>query len=152
MIRSKTFLAALLVAVPLASLRGAEIATEPSAYYVSSSEGDDSRTRIEARHPATPWRTIGKLNSSVEKLLPGDAILLKRGDVFYGALAINGAGEERNPIAVGAYGNGPKPILSGFSSVTAWSSLGNHLHEAIGPGDKTAINCVVVAGALQPIG
>lgn len=121
-------------------------------YFLSSSKGDDSRTSVQAQNPSTPWRTITKLNSSFESISPGDSILFKRGDTFYGSLEINKSGTSSKPIVISAYGVGPKPIISGFSTISSWTSLGNNIYEATVPNNREAVNCVVINGVLQPIG
>jgi len=46
-----------------------------NTYYFSTLDGDDSRTSTEAQNPASPWKTINKLNSFFASLLPGDQVL-----------------------------------------------------------------------------
>ena len=121
-------------------------------YYLSSSNGDDSRSNSQAQNKATPWRTITKLNSSFGIISPGDSILFKRGDTFYGSLVINKSGTKGKPVVISAYGAGPKPVISGFSVLSSWTSLGNNIYEATVPGNRETVNCVVINGALQPIG
>src|SRR5215467_8623792 len=93
-------------------------------YYFSSSSGDDSRTSSEAQNSATPWQTIGKLNSIFSTLQPGDIIYFKRGDVFYGSIIPNKSGSSGLPITFDAYGTGSKPIITGFTSIGSWTSIG----------------------------
>lgn len=101
-----------------------------TTYYVSnngSSSGNGtsqttswSFTRLQAE--------LSKKGASV--ILPGDFILLKRGDVFHGALTFGSSGTMGHPITLGAYGTGAKPVITGFATVTQWSSLGGHLFES----------------------
>ena len=55
-------------------------------FYFSSSIGNDSYTTTQAQNPATPWKTLQKLQSYLTSnralFLPGDTIAFKRGDVF----------------------------------------------------------------------
>ena len=67
-------------------------------YYISTSNGDDSRSSIEAQNPATPWKTITKLNSYSGNLNAGDNILFQRGDIFYGSITIGKSGVGRNVL------------------------------------------------------
>lgn len=121
-------------------------------YYFSSSIGDDNRTAIQARNPATPWQTLSKLNSFFENILPGDSILLKRGDTFCGTLIVSKSGMADKPIVISAYGNGSKPVISGFSNISSWTALDHNIYEAVVPKKGESINCVVINGKLQPIG
>jgi parallel beta-helix repeat protein len=76
--------------------------------YISVSGNDASTgTSIEA-----PWKSLSKISS----LVAGDQALLKRGDVFYGSFVINAS------IFIGAYGNGPLPIVTLLVTLPNWSS------------------------------
>lgn len=66
--------------------------TNAANYYVSTSTGDDSRSATQAQDPNTPWKTIEKVNSVFSVVNPGDAILFKRGETFYGRLIIGKSG------------------------------------------------------------
>ncbi|MBR9777628.1 MAG: hypothetical protein GYB55_22430, partial [Cytophagales bacterium] len=61
-------------------------------YYVSQEKGNDNRSLTEAQNPATPWKSIDKVNSLFNYLKPGDAILFNRGETFYGTLHISASG------------------------------------------------------------
>ena len=87
-------------------------------YYFSSSTGDDSRTSTQAQNPATPWKTIGKLNSFFNSLNAGDNVYFQRGDIFYGTITINRSGTLGSPITLSAYGTGANPVITGFTSIT----------------------------------
>src|SRR5690349_14836445 len=99
-------------------------------YYFSTSQGDDSRTSTQAQNPSTPWQTLNKLNSIFATLKPGDSILFKRGDTFYGTITISVSGTATAPIVLGAYGNGNKPIISELVNVAGWTSLGGGIYES----------------------
>src|SRR5438094_4151506 len=98
---------------------------QAATYYLSSVSGDDSRSASQARNPATPWRTVNKLNAYFSNLQPGDSVLFKRGETFYGQLDIGQSGTATAPIVISAYGSGAKPILTGFTTVSDWASLGS---------------------------
>ncbi len=85
-------------------------------YYVSS-EGLDSADGLA---PETSWKSISKINARFPFLKPGDRVLLKRGDVFSGTLRISSSGLPGNPIVIGAYGEGPDPVISGFTDIRTW--------------------------------
>ena len=60
------------------------------------------------RH-AGPWKTLHR--ASAAPLQPGDRILLKRGDAWDEELRPRGNGTPKNPIVIGAYGTGGKPLI-----------------------------------------
>lgn len=101
-----------------------------SNYYLSASMGNDSRTVIQAQNPATPWKTIEKLNAYSKFLLPGDSIFFKKGEIFYGALQINNSGTTSKPIVFTAYGIGSKPIITSFIRVTGFTNKGNGIWQS----------------------
>lgn len=74
-------------------------------------DGDDSRDGLT---PATAWRSLAKANSAALK--PGDAILLKRGGAWHGKLSPAGSGSASAWITIGAYGDGPRPLIDGGAS------------------------------------
>ena len=85
-------------------------------YYVSTSGDDDN--------PGTqdlPWRTLSKVNSefSAGTFNPGDNILFKRGDVWTDGtfLRIRSGGAAGQPLTIGAYGSGDKPVFDGGTHV-----------------------------------
>ena len=83
-----------------------------TAYYVAN-DGDDENDGLT---PETPWRTLFKVCREVywgedRVCRPGDAIFFKRGDVF--SLSEGGLECEVENVTFSAYGNGPKPIITG---------------------------------------
>ncbi len=121
-------------------------------YYLSSKEGDDSRTNIQAQNSSTPWKTLDKLNSFFVNILPGDSILFKCGDTFNGSLVVNKSGTSIKSIVLSSYGSGQKPIISGFSTLSGWASLGNNIYETTVSNNGNNIKCVEINGKVQPIG
>ena len=97
-------------------------------YYFSNSSGDDTRTSLQAQNPATPWKTIDKLNSYFINFQPGDSLLFKRNDVFYGSIIILKSGTDTAPIVFSAYGAGNKPVLTGFTTLANWTNEGNGIY------------------------
>ena len=90
-----------------------------NTYYVSSSSGNDANNGLS---PATPKATIAAgwwlLRSG-----HGDHHCLKCGDTFHEAFphwAYNGGGASRtNPMIIGSYGIGPRPIIEATAAQTA---------------------------------
>ena len=93
-------------------------------YYVSSSGSDTNN----GTSTSTPWKTIAKLNSITLK--PGDNVFFNRGEVFYGGINLKQSGTLGFPITFGAYGSGAKPVVSGFTTVSSWNSLGGNIWES----------------------
>ena len=125
-----------------------------ATYYFSSVSGDDSRSSSEAKNPATPWKTLGKLNAVFSNLQPGDMVLLKRGDIFYGSIIVNKSGSSGSPITIGAYGSGEKPVITSFISLKDWSSNGSYkgVYESSNTSLGSAVNMVILNGEVQELG
>ncbi len=123
-------------------------------YYFSTTSGNDTRTALQAQNPVTPWKTIGKLNSSFSTFLAGDSILFCRGDSFPGSLLIQKSGTAAKPIVFSAYGSTLKgtPQISGLASVSNWVNKGNGIWEGTCPNSGSAVNVVLLNGAFQTIG
>jgi parallel beta-helix repeat protein len=123
-----------------------------SNYYLSTAQGDDSRSPLEARNPQTPWRTTTKLNAFFAELQPGDSILFKRGEVFFGTIQTSKSGSPLSPIVLGAYGQGEKPVISGFTTISNWKSIGGGIYESPVLANQSAVNLVVINGINQAVG
>ena len=92
-------------------------------YYLSNS-GNDANSGTD---PSSPWQTLNKLNS-FKNLKPGDNVLFKRGDSFYGSITLSNAGTTGNPITFSAYGTGKNPKITGYTTLTNWTSEGNGIY------------------------
>lgn len=57
------------------------------------------------------WNSLDSANATT--LQPGDRLLLRRGSVCSGQLAPKGSGSAAAPIILGAYGEGPLPVVRG---------------------------------------
>ena len=77
---------------------------------MSQSSGNDSWTGEAPTPEGTrgPWKTLGR--ASIE-CVPGDRILLKCGDTWNEELRPKGSGTPTNPITIGSYGEGKKPVI-----------------------------------------
>ncbi len=117
-----------------------------STYYFSSSDGNDSRSFAEAQNPSTPWKTITKFNAIFSSLNAGDQVLFKKGDTFFGGMIMNKSGTSGNPITIGAYGSGSKPVVSGFEHITSWTSIGNGRWRSNVLGTGSTVNVMVLNG------
>ena len=74
-----------------------------SIFYVDAINGDDTNDGTEGY----PWKTLNRVSN--ESFLPGDNIYFKRGTSYSGCVTINGNGNAKDPILVGAYGIGDAP-------------------------------------------
>ncbi|RCL39900.1 MAG: hypothetical protein DBX00_01195 [Verrucomicrobia bacterium] len=84
--------------------------TKAQTFYVSHSEGNDTFDGM-AEHAAGgsgPWKTLTR--ASME-YIPGDTILLKRGDTWNEELHPKGNGTPAQPITISSYGTGSRPII-----------------------------------------
>ena len=128
--------------------------TNAANYYFSNITGNDSRTRLAAQCPLTPWRTLSKLNAEFSSFQPGDSIFFKSGETFYGSITISRSETAAPPIILSAYGTGAKPIITGLTTLSSWTNLGGGLYEKTLTSPPThSLNMVLFDGALlQPIG
>jgi PKD repeat protein len=88
-------------------------------YFVSDSGGNDSN---DGTTPAKPFKTYAKamsvLGAELAKGPSAIRILFKRGDTFNATgEPVIGFGHEGRPAILGAYGNGPKPVITGALSL-----------------------------------
>lgn len=94
-----------------------------TTYYFSSS-GKDTRSAAQAQQPHTPWRSLAKLQEIMPTLQPGDSVLFRRGNIFYGRIRVTRSGQAGRPIVFGAYGTGAQPIIDGSVRLTGWQPTG----------------------------
>lgn len=116
------------------------LTTNATNYYISAA-GNDAAA---GTSPATAWKTLSKANSFT--YAANDSILLKRGDVFFGALTAN-----RNNLNYGAYGTGARPLISGFVTLTGWTLVSPGIYKA-SVAAKSYLNMVTLNGRPQQIG
>lgn len=81
-------------------------ASQQKTYYVSPS-GDDSNSGLSK---SRPWKTLSKVNETA--FLPGDKILFKSGETWYGQLDMKGSGAEGKPITIASYGGSARPVIN----------------------------------------
>lgn len=121
-------------------------------YYFSAAGNDGSLTGS----IVAPWKTLAKLSSVFASRVPGDSLLLNRGEVFFGQITIGRAGTFAAPITIGAYGTGAKPVVSGYMDVIPWTNLGGNIWEStfsvstLPTCNMVAINDVSVAMGRTP--
>lgn len=75
-------------------------------YYISPN-GNDAAS---GTSPETAWASVEQVSQTYFN--PGDKILFEAGGVWNGQCSPKGSGEEGNPIYMGKYGEGEKPIIN----------------------------------------
>jgi len=122
-----TFVLAALL--PLIGSSAAFAASTPAAtrmYYISSTSGNDAN---DGQSPGKAWQHLSKIylkSISKDAFQPGDSILLKRGDQWDGQIRLQGHGTAQKPITLGAYGEGPKPLIYGDNPGARWEPVTGH--------------------------
>ena len=94
-----------------------ETPADPVYTYYFSNAGDDNNN--DGLTESTPWQTLSKANTVAINggdLQPGGKLLFNKGDTFIGQLLLGCSGTEENPIEIGSYGTGAKPILTGVGA------------------------------------
>ncbi|HEY3063180.1 MAG TPA: hypothetical protein VGL99_29750 [Chloroflexota bacterium] len=81
------------------------------AYYVDCNGANDG---ADGRDAARAWATLARANKAT--LQPGDALLLKRGCAWTGPLLASWVGSATQPIQIGAYGDGDRPVIQNSNS------------------------------------
>jgi hypothetical protein len=100
------------------------LSQQPVSYYFSV-KGDDENTGTSVDNP---WKSLDKLNGIT--LNPGDNVLLKRGEIFYGSLNLTANGTLEKNIVVSSYGEGELPVISGAVPVSGWENTGDGMYRA----------------------
>ena len=103
-----------------------QVRTTPRTYYISSSSGNDNNDGLSS---GTPWKTFDMVynqESLLYGIIPGDSILLKRGDTWDGQLTLDRVGTTSSATTtIGVYGNisDPKPIIYGDGRYLTWTAV-----------------------------
>lgn len=91
--------------------------------YFVSAIGNDNNT---GTRPSAPWKTLDRVNA--QRFQPGDSVLFRRGDSFYGRIIPFG-NRSRNvlPVSYGNYGTGELPVVSRYKVIpsTSWVAQPN---------------------------
>jgi parallel beta-helix repeat protein len=131
----------------IAVLLSVSIIVSATDYYVSSSGADKNIGTT----PALPWQSVNRVNSFFPALKPGDRILFRRGDIFFGTLKIPVSGTKDSPIIIGSYGTGKNPVITGFKKLTGWNNEGNSIYSK-SVTSESAITMVVIDGKQYGMG
>ena len=117
-------------------------------YYISA-KGIDTNNGLT---PTAAWQSISKLNASFSIIVAGDSILFKSGEVFYGSIIIGKSGTITLPIVISSYGVGAKPIITGFSTLSSWTSIGGGVYQISAPAVKSTVNMITINDIPQEVG
>jgi hypothetical protein len=99
-----------------------------TTYYIAS-DGNDGN---DGRSTSTPWKTIAKVNST--SLNPGDAVLFRSGDTFFGQINVNQSGSAASPIRFASYGSSSeKPVINGAVRLTNWTAYSGSIYSTHAP-------------------
>lgn len=119
-----------------------------SATYYVSNTGNDANSGLSS---SSPWKSIAKVNAA--NLMPGDQVLFQKGNTFFGTLTVKNSGTSSSPIVYGAYGTGNNPVLTGFTAVSGWTSLGGNVWESSNTVSAlSTCNLVTIKGVNTPMG
>lgn len=124
------------------------LTTFATNYYISRA-GDDNN---DGTSPSTAWRNIGKINLEMGRFQPGDKILFRRGDNFGGSIEWDRSGTASNPITIGAYGNGAKPVITGAITVNGWQNQGGNVWRSGCRVCPDEVSGFFLNGNVQPLG
>lgn len=120
-------------------------------YYVKNGGSDAA----DGQSDGNAWETISKVNTvwDAGTFAPGDSILFKRGDTFYGTIIADESGTSGSPIVVGAYGTGDDPIITGLTTISSWTSYGGGIYYSVTPVEDTArLDIALFDGVLTAMG
>jgi len=112
-----------------------------SANYYVASNGSDGNNGLST---SSPWKTISKVNSSMNTFNSGDQILFRKGDVFYGELKVT-----ISNILFGSYGSGVfLPEITGIKSITGWTLDSGNIYKAT---VSDTVSQIYISGKLMTI-
>lgn len=132
-----------------------------ATYYVSQSSGNDSWSGLAPAWDGTdgPRQTLLAAQRIIQNAVPGTKVLLKRGDKWTtpaggNGVSLSGArGTETEPVVLGAYGTGNRPVLDVAATGTVIYSRGSddparsayiliegiHITSSLVPGQRPAL-------------
>ena len=84
------------------------IAIGQTTYYIDNTQGLDSNN---GTSELSAWQSIDKVNATA--FSPGDQILFKSGQEFFGKLIPSSSGNNTSVITFGSYGGATRPVING---------------------------------------
>ena len=119
-----------------------------AANYYISAIGSDANNGLT---PASSWQTISNVNARFSSFAPGDSVLFKRGDTFYGTITIDRSGSNGKPITISAYGTGAHPVITGFTTIWGWINEGGGIYSKV-INSQALTNMVTIDGKQVGMG
>lgn len=117
-------------------------------YYVDALAGSDSN---DGKAPERAWKSLAQVTAASSAFKPGDAVLLRAGRTYPGSFRIEAAGVAGKPIMVSRFGDGSRPVLSGWTRLEGWTALGGGIWEATCAACGESLRQVLLDGQPQPI-
>lgn len=118
----------------------------PVRAYFLAQHGIDTN---DGRSPATPWRTLDRLNAALaaREIGPGDTVHFRSGEEFFGRIVtVEPTTTGRERLRFIAYGSGTRPRISAYKILTdpsSWESVGRDLWRiAVADSGKVSGNTV----------
>ncbi|MBX9600528.1 MAG: right-handed parallel beta-helix repeat-containing protein [Bryobacteraceae bacterium] len=107
-------------ALVAAALQAFAQSPAPATLYVSP-RGDDRNSGVT---PAHAWRSLDRVQQAIDGgvFASGGLVLLERGGVYPGRLAISG----RKDFALSSYGAGALPEITGLARLANWERVDGH--------------------------
>jgi hypothetical protein len=120
-----------------------------TVYYVHASLGNDNNS---GTNIMTPWKTLHKITFIQPAFFqPGDQILFHRGEVWHESLRIPASGVADNPLTIGAYGTGAKPVFDGtYPDNIAWMHVSGNIYRTFLPAWETEPGVLFYKGVPKP--
>ncbi len=122
-------------------------------YYFDAVNGNDANTVAQAQVSTTAWKTLARLNTFFNSLVPGDVVRFRRGQTFPGFIIATKAGTSVQNIRFATWDVGAKPIITGLTDLTTWTNLGGNIWETTNAiSTLSATNIVTVNGVNTAMG
>jgi hypothetical protein len=77
--------------------------------------------------------------------------LFKRGDTWTGTLTVKASGTSVAPITYGAWGEGAKPVITGFTTISGWTNEGGGIYSKVITSESQT-NMVTIDGVNTGMG
>lgn len=105
--------------------------------------GNDANSATQAQSQSTPWKTLGSHTGS---LAANDTVKYQCGGTYFDSADV------RVPVALTSYGSGTQPVITGFYTVSIWTSLGNGIYESEAIPNNVTVNMVAINGKAYAMG